>query len=361
MTGLGLACWCATATAAGQSTPRAATVLEWEGTDAPVVSSVTDAAVAGAGYEIIAHDQVSAALAFSGGGGALDDARAEQLRVSLGASLLVVVSVREGEGSVRYVAVRMRLADGPRAGYAEAEEGGVVGVVARLLARLLVSRALPGPVAVEAVEPVAVEAVGPVAVETVGPVAVEAVAIEAVAVEAVAVEAVAVESAAVEPVETPVYVSRDAMRTRVMLTAIAGINGYGYGAGLRLDLPFISPLSGTDDSLSVVFDAGVTFDYLSFAQAHNLIAVQIPAAATLSWRFSIGDLELGPRLGGAIVTRFGIADGERVTGWRLDLFGYALVGFHMALRIDRGAQFFFGADVAMGVRFSGVLAVGVAL
>jgi hypothetical protein len=151
-------------------------------------------------------------------------------------------------------------------------------------------------------------------------------------------------------------------RLRLAIVAFAGIDEVGYGAGVRLEIPLFSALGGVDDSFSLGLDLGVAFADVGIDdQGNGYEAFQTPAAAYLTWRFGAGDLEIGPRLGLAVVPSFGGFRGPRITGTRIGMLLRALVGVTGAVRVAEGLQLFAGLDLAIGPRVSGVISAGVAL
>lgn len=151
-------------------------------------------------------------------------------------------------------------------------------------------------------------------------------------------------------------------RLRVAIVAFAGIELYGYGVGARLEIPLVSLLAGIDDSLSLGVDLGLAYAQVGIdGQGHAYEAFQIPAAAYLTWRFAVDDVEIGPRLGGVVVPSIGQYIGPRLSGDRVSFVGMVLVGVTGGFRVAPGVQLFAGLDLALGPRVSGIISAGVAL
>jgi hypothetical protein len=153
-----------------------------------------------------------------------------------------------------------------------------------------------------------------------------------------------------------------AERLRLALVGFAGVELYGYGAGARLEIPLFSPLSGTDDSFSLGLELGLGYADVGIDdQGNGYEAFQIPAGAYATWRFGIDDVELAPRVGGALVTSIGGFRGPRLSGMRVALIGMVVVGASVGIRVADGVQIFGSADLTIGPRVGGIFAVGVAL
>jgi hypothetical protein len=151
-------------------------------------------------------------------------------------------------------------------------------------------------------------------------------------------------------------------RLRLAIVAFAGIELYGYGAGARLELPLLSPIDGMDDSLSLGVGLGLAFADVGLdSQGNGYEAFQIPANVYATWRFGLGGVEIGPRVGAALILSLGGFRGPRLTGTRVSLIGMLTVGSSVAFEVAEGVQLYGALDLGFGPRVNGIITAGVAL
>ncbi|GAB5543030.1 MAG: hypothetical protein SangKO_027900 [Sandaracinaceae bacterium] len=386
----------ATAGVAEAQAPRAAVILDWEAGGAAIARATLRANLMGRGFEVLDDDAVGAARAFAGAAGPLDDASAAALRGRLGVDALVWVTVRaEGERwlvALRWLgstsreafgavggaqdAVTPRLLDlmdqvhpeeGPpeSASSAPAATADATSEASAAPASGAVPAGAPSPASSEPTEPATATAAPAAATASPpGP----AVAVTTSNPDAGSAAASAPASSAPPPAPPDEAVEDDAVedtthRVRLAIVGVAGVEAWGYGLGLRLELPLASAMGGVDDALSLGLDAGVGYVTLGLDESGNgFEAISVPVAASLSWRFRADDVVVTPRLGGAMALRIGQFTGDGLSGERVSLAPMGLVGLSVAGWVgDEAAQLFAAADLALAETVALVLAAGVAL
>ena len=431
--------WAVPSTAEAQDgvRPRAARVVEWAAGDGPGLSAALGVSLAGAGYQVDPDGAVTAARAFAGTSGPLDEPTARALRDAMRVQVLVWVSVREQAGTSLW-ALRLFFANETVSDFGASIPAAVANAVDSALRRRLAAvtassgpassglassglassglassgpapsgpapsgPAPSGPAApfwssgtprvtgpdAPSPQPSASNAIAPVfpssrvaadpstssgaadadrpSVAPLGASTADS-APHAAALSAdvgsssgtadVSAGATSGDDATVAEIPEPR--TARSMRVRVALVGFAGIEGYGYGGGLRVEVP-LAQAGGGDNSFCLGFDIGVAYDQLGLDERNAWHALQIPGAVYFSWRFDFGALQIAPRVGVAGAARLAWLEGGNASGERQDLLAMVIAGLSIAPWVG-DAQLFFAADLTVGPRVGFLLTAGVAL
>lgn len=383
---LGFALLLAVASPVSAQTERAAVVVEWDDERTSTLRDTLRANLNARGLDVLPNDAVEAARAFSGGPTPLNPERAAALRTQLHVEHLVwvaaqpqgerlLLAVRHVTGQVAQAFGAAPLADpfGPaiallRQAWPESDEPPPTPAIAPVTPPMPDPPTDPtapsGPTeAVQGREAPTSDAItsvtGPGRVDT-PPSGPEEPRPQPTATQEPSAQASNADEPP-SPQSVEPAISNRTERVRFAIVGFAGIEAYGYGGGVRLELPFGGVVTGVDDSIGIGFDVGVGYINLGLDNVGTGVeGFQIPAAAYLTWRFGLDDIEIGPRIGGVLVTRVGEWTGTGISGTRISVVGMALVGSTFAVWLGDAVQLFAGLDLAIGPRLSGVISAGVA-
>lgn len=151
-------------------------------------------------------------------------------------------------------------------------------------------------------------------------------------------------------------------RTRTALVGIKGGPALGTGFGLRMDMGLFTAPRPLPMTLALGLDLGVTYRAGgALTEPGTPLWIRVPAALVASWRFELGPIGLGLRLGVAATLQYvGRVRSLQPPSWSRDLIVGGIAGVQAWLPA-RSAGLFGSLDLLFAGQRGVVLTAGLAV